>query len=132
MQAFKPMFVLVVVGGVEIVFRAGFLAAFACSSSAHRMVFKSNLIQARWLHSPGVWLLCVRLTAALWGCWGSEKGLKIPHKLRVGGAPAPVSLALSWCWDPGCKCSGSSMQGEKNIQEEKKKVVISKCQGLYK
>lgn len=48
-------------GGGEIVFLPGFLAAFAGSGSARITVFKSHLVQAGWIPSPGVWLLLVGL-----------------------------------------------------------------------
>lgn len=60
------------------VFLSGFLAAFARSGCARIMVFKSNLIQAGWLRSRGVWLLWMGLLVFLLGCQESKvkKGLK--------------------------------------------------------
>lgn len=59
--------VLLVGGRKKMVFLSGFLAAFACSGSARITVFKSNLIQAGWLHGPSVLLLWMGLPVTLSG-----------------------------------------------------------------
>lgn len=72
---------------------SGFLAVFARSGSARITVFKSNLIQAGWLHSPGVRLLGMGLPGASLdreaaGRTGSS-GFKSPLTRREGGGSQP-------------------------------------------
>lgn len=99
------MLLLVAEGG-EAVSLSGFRAVLARSGSAHITVFKSNLIQAGELQSPGMWLLLMGLPVPLLGCEAAGKaesgGLKSLIKQRVSGKPpAPAPCCAHLC-PQGC------------------------------
>lgn len=84
----------------KIVFLSGFLAVFARSGSARITVFKSNLIQAGWLRSPGMRLLWMGLPVALLGHEAAgrarSRGLKIPAKVEgEWERPCPSAIPCS-------------------------------------
>lgn len=91
------------------------------------MVFKSNLIRAGWLRSPGVQLLWMGLPVALLGHEAAgrarSRGLKIPDKLEgeweapsPSTIPYPISVLTIKAW----------MQMPQTCHTEKKSKKINK------
>lgn len=97
-RRFELMVLLAAEGGA-VVSLSGFRAVPARSGSAHITVFKSNLIQAGELQSPGVWLLWVGLSGSLLGCEDAGKaesgGLKSPINQRASGNPQHCAVPIS-------------------------------------
>lgn len=80
-------------GRKKTVFLSGFLAVFTRSGSARITVFKPNLIQAGWLHSPGARLPGTGLPGALLDREAAGRtrssGFKSPLTQREGGRGRP-------------------------------------------